>query len=59
MALFKRNPSKKLEKQYQQLLKQATIAQRSGNIQLYARLTAEAESVWKEIEEQENKSKNK
>lgn len=49
-GLFKKNPTAKLEKQYNILLEKARDAQRSGDIKLYARITAESEEVWKEIE---------
>lgn len=49
--LFKKSPSKKLEKQYNKLLEQARDAQRSGDIKLYAELSAQAEEVWKRIEQ--------
>ena len=49
-GLFKANPEKKLRKKYDALLEKAMLAQRSGDIRSYSMLTAEAESVWKEIE---------
>lgn len=49
-GLFKKNPTAKLEKQYNTLLEKARDAQRSGDIKLFARITAESEEVWKEIE---------
>lgn len=49
-SLFKKNPSKKLEKQYNRLLEQARDAQRSGDIKLFAELSAQAEAVWKQVE---------
>ncbi len=48
--LFKKSPSQKLEKEYNKLLEQARDAQRSGDIKLYAELSAQAEEVWKRIE---------
>ena len=50
-GLFKPNPVKKMKKEYQALLTKGMEAQRSGNIQEYARLTAEAEEVNKKIQE--------
>ena len=47
--LFKRDPKKKLRLAYQLKLKEAMEAQRSGDIQGYARLTAEAESIMDRI----------
>ncbi len=48
-GLFKKDPKKKLRRDYEVKLKEAMMAQRSGDIQLYARLTAEAESIMDEI----------
>lgn len=50
-GLFKKDPAKKLEKEYHALLEKARDRQRSGDIKAYARLTAEAEAIWKRIEE--------
>lgn len=49
-GIFKKNPTAKLEKQYNILLEQARDAQRSGDIKRYAQITAASEEVWKEIE---------
>ena len=49
-GLFKKNPLKELEKQYKKTLTMAMNAQRSGNIQEYARLTEEAEGILKRID---------
>ena len=51
LSLFKKNPTKKLEKQYNQLLEKARDAQRSGDIKLFATISAQAEDVWTQIEE--------
>lgn len=48
-AIFKANPLKKLQKQYNATLEQAMHAQRNGNIRSYATLTAEAEKIAAEI----------
>lgn len=48
---FKKNPVKKLEQRYQQLLEEAMLLQRSGDIKAYALKMAEAEEVLKEIEQ--------
>ncbi len=55
-GFLKPNPSKKLRKQYDIKLEQAMLAQRKGDIKSYSMLTAEAESIWKEIEKLEDKS---
>ena len=49
-GLFKKDPTKKLQDQYNDLLEKARNAQRSGDIKLYAKLTAESEEVWKQLE---------
>lgn len=51
-GLFNKNPAAKLEKQYAALLEKARDVQRSGDIKGYARISAEAEEVWKKIEAQ-------
>ena len=53
---FSSNPVDKLQKQYEKKLGEALDAQRSGKIPLYARLTAESESIAKRIDELEQKS---
>ncbi len=49
-GLFKSNPEEKLKKQYQQKLEQARDLQRNGDIKGFAKLTAEAEDIMKQIE---------
>ena len=53
-GLFKADPTKKLRKQYDAKLEQAMYAQRKGDIKTYSMLTAEAESLWAEIERVQN-----
>tara|TARA_Y100000034_G_scaffold135342_1_gene206883 strand:- start:4396 stop:4656 length:261 start_codon:yes stop_codon:yes gene_type:complete len=48
--LFKRNPIKKMRKEYDALLEKAMHAQRNGDIRTYSMLTADAEALWKKIE---------
>lgn len=48
--LFKKDPTRKLRKQYQQKLEEARDLQRKGDIQAYAQKTAEAEALMQEIE---------
>lgn len=52
---LKRDPVKKLRKAYDAKLEQAMHAQRNGDIRGYAMLTAEAESIWQEIESLQEK----
>lgn len=47
---LKTDPKKKLEKEYSQKMEDAMKAQRNGNIDLYAQLTAEAENILRKIE---------
>lgn len=48
--LFKKNPLKKLEKRYSQLMEQAIEAQRNGNIALFSKLSFESNEILKQIE---------
>ncbi len=49
-SFFKNNQIKKLEKKHAKLLEEAMQAQRRGDIQGYAKLTAEAEEVYQQIQ---------
>ncbi|MGJ8682326.1 DUF6435 family protein [Paraglaciecola sp.] len=42
---------KKLRKKYDNLSTQAMLAQRKGDIKTYSLLTAEAETLWNEIQQ--------
>lgn len=53
--LFKKDPVKKLEKQYQKLMEEAMYIQRSGDIKAYSAKVAEAEEVMKKIEAMNDK----
>jgi len=55
--LFKKDPLKKLEDKYAELLKKSVDAQRSGNIDLYSELSFEADKVLKTIEKLKLESK--
>ncbi|HAI72528.1 MAG TPA: hypothetical protein DCW74_03360 [Alteromonas australica] len=55
--LFKSNPTKKLRRQYDKLLERAMHAQRNGDIKTYSMLTAESETLYKQIEAIENKDR--
>ena len=54
MPLFKRDPSRRLKKAYQQKMESAMQAMRRGDVRENARLVAEAEKMRKEIEEAES-----
>ncbi|MEL6922684.1 MAG: DUF6435 family protein [Bacteroidota bacterium] len=50
-GLFKKkDPTAKMEKEYEALLLEARNIQRSGDIKAYAAKMAEAEELWAEIE---------
>ena len=49
-TLFKRDPSKKLKKQYARLMEEARDIQRSGDLRLYADKISKAEEIAKQIE---------
>lgn len=49
-GLFKKDPVKKLEKEYSRLLEEAMALQRKGDIKGYAAKSAEAEAVMDRIE---------
>ncbi len=49
MSLFRRDPSKKLQKKYEQKLAAAMQAMHNGDIRRNAELYAEAEAIREEI----------
>ncbi|WP_372655775.1 DUF6435 family protein [Halobacteriovorax sp.] len=49
-GLFKKNTTKKVEKKYADLMTKAVEAQRNGNIDLYSKLSFEADEILKEID---------
>jgi hypothetical protein len=51
---LKKNPLKKTETLYQNKLTEAMNAQRGGNIQEFARLSAEADVILKKLETLKN-----
>ena len=50
-GLFKKDPTKKLKKEYEALLEKARDIQRSGDLKHYARVMEESEELWKKIEQ--------
>ena len=50
LSFLKRDPTKKLTKQYYDKLEQAMQAQRKGDIRLCSSITAEAEALKVEID---------
>lgn len=53
-GLFKKDPIKPLQQQYEKLLKEAMELQRKGDIKGYAAKSAEAEAVMDEIAKLKN-----
>ncbi len=49
-GLFKKDPVKKLQKQYHDKLEEAMHAQRNGDIRSYSALSTEADKLLKAIE---------
>lgn len=49
-GLFKKDPTKKLQKQYEAKLQEAMHMQRNGKIREYSILTAEAEEIRAQLE---------
>ena len=49
-GLFKKDPVQKLKLEYASKLKEAMVAQRSGDIFQYSELTKEANKIFSEIE---------
>lgn len=49
-GLFKKDPVKKLEKEYLRLMEEAMRIQRSGDIKAYSAKVAEAEEVQQKID---------
>lgn len=50
-SLFKSDPVKRLKKQHAMLLERAMHAQRKGDIRAYSLLTAEAEDVFRQMQD--------
>lgn len=57
---LRRDPVKKMRQAYDQKLEEAMLAQRSGNLRLFADLTAESELIWAQLQqlEQQQAAKN-
>ncbi len=49
-GLFKKHPAKKLEKKYLELMEEAMMIQRGGDIKAHSAKVAEAEEVMVELE---------
>ena len=49
-SLFKKDPKKELQKEYEKLMKDAVDAQRNGDIDRYSTLSAKAEEIAQKID---------
>ncbi|MEM1119855.1 MAG: DUF6435 family protein [Bacteroidota bacterium] len=56
-GLFKKDPTKKLEKEYEQIMAKARDVQRSGDLRAYAALIEESETILAKIEKIKNAGK--
>lgn len=54
-GLFKKDPLKKMEKQYLDLLEEAMQIQRKGDIKGYSEKIAQADALQKQMEEEKKK----
>ena len=54
-GLFRKDPVKKLEKEYARKLELARDLQRNGDIVAYSKMAAEADVVLKQLEAEERK----
>ena len=50
LGLFKKDPLKEMNKEYEGLLKQGMEAQRNGDMRLYAELATKADELYKKIQ---------
>ena len=55
-SFFKKDPSAKLKKDYENKLGEALTAQRNGDIKSYSMLTAEAEKIREQLQALEQQS---
>lgn len=49
-GLFKKDPAKKLQKEYEELMERARDVQRSGDLRAYAKMIEESEEILAKIE---------
>jgi len=56
-GLFKKDPTKKLEKEYEKLMERARDVQRSGDLKAYAVLIEESETILTKIDAIKNAGK--
>ena len=55
-GLFKKDPTKKMRKEYDEMLEKARDIQRSGDLRAYAKILEEAEELWAKIEAAQKKN---
>ncbi len=53
LSLFKKDPAKRLRKEYEKKLQEAYQAQQNSNVRQYSLLTAEAAEIKKKLDEVE------
>jgi hypothetical protein len=53
-SIFKKDPAKKLQKEYMAKLELGMLAQRNGDIRLYSEISTEAEAIRLKIEALKN-----
>lgn len=58
-SFFKRDPLKALRQKYDAKAEQAMLAQRKGDMRLYADLTAEAEELWESYQKLQQSTSSK
>lgn len=56
-GLFKKDPTRKLQKEYEAMLERARDVQRSGDLRAYAQIMEESEKLWSRIEAERAKQK--
>lgn len=56
-GLFKKDPAKKLEKEYERLMEKARDVQRSGDLKAYAAIIEESETILTKIDSLKNAGK--
>lgn len=49
-SVFRSNPIRKLQKQYELKIEKAMLAQRNGDIEAYSQLTFDAQAIYKDIQ---------
>ena len=50
-SMFKKDPKKELQKEYEKLMKEAVERQRNGDIEGYSTLSAKADEIAKKLDQ--------